>query len=200
MLLAEAANVIADQQVRNRGTVGGSLAHADPAADLPTACTALGATIIAASKKGTRSIKSDEFFRDYFTTALRPDEIIQEVRVPLSSVRSGGAYLKLTKGHNDFSIVAAAAQLTVDEGSICNAASIVLGGVAPTPVHAKETEAHLIGRKLDDRVIDEAAEKASYSLNPPSDIRATAEYRLEMARVFTRRAIGLAARRTIGRT
>ncbi len=198
LLLAEAANVIADQQVRNRGTVGGSLAHADPTADLPTACTALGATIIAASKKGTRPIKSDEFFRDYFTTALRPDEIIQEVRVPISQTGSGGAYLKLTKGHNDFAIVAAAAQLTVDSGLICKTASVVLGGVASTPIHAKETEAHLTGRKLDDRVIDESAEKASQSLNPPSDIRATSEYRLKMTKEFAKRVISLAAMRALG--
>jgi carbon-monoxide dehydrogenase medium subunit len=198
MLLAEAANIIADQQVRNRGTIGGSLAHADPAADLPTACTALGATIVAASKKGTRTIKSDEFFNDYFTTSLRPDEIIQEVRVPIPPIRSGGAYLKLTKGHNDFAIVAAAAQLTVDNGAICKSASVVLGGVASTPIHAKETEAHLIGRKLDDRVIDECAEKAPQSLDPPSDIRATSEYRLRMTRVFTKRAIRLALKRTRG--
>jgi len=198
ILLAEAANVIADQQVRNRGTVGGSLAHADPTADLPTACTALGAMIVAASKKGPRPIKSEEFFKDYFTTALGPDEIIQEVRIPIPPTGSGGAYLKLTKGHNDFAIVAAAAQLTVDNGSICKTASVVLGGVASTPVHAQETEAHLIGRKLDDQVIGESAEKASQSLHPSSDIRATSEYRLKMVRVFAKRAIGLAARRTRG--
>lgn len=198
ILLAEAANVIADQQVRNRGTVGGSLAHADPTADLPTACTALDVTIVAASRKGSRLIKSGEFFRDYFTTALGPDEIIQEVRVPIPPIGSGGAYLKLTKGNNDFAIVAAAAQLTVDNGLICETASVVLGGVASTPIHAKETEAHLIGRKLDDRVIDESAERASQSLNPPSDIRATSEYRLKMARAFAKRAIGLAASRTRG--
>jgi carbon-monoxide dehydrogenase medium subunit len=197
LLLAEAANLIADQQVRNRGTLGGSLAHADPAADLPTACTALGATIVAASKQGARRIKPDEFFRDYFTTALRPDEMIQEVRIPIPPM-GGGAYLKLTKGHNDFAIVAAAAQLTVDNDLICKTASVVLGGVASTPIHAKETEAHLMGRKLDDQVIDESSEKASQSLNPPSDIRATSEFRLEMARIFTERVIRLAVRRIRG--
>jgi len=198
MLLAEAANVIADQQVRNRGTIAGSLAHADPTADLPTACTALGATIIAASKKGTRPIKSDEFFKDYFTTALLPSEIIQEVRIPIPPTGSGAAYLKLTKGHNDFAIVAVATQLTVDNDLICKSASVVLGGVASTPIHSKETEAHLKGRKLDDQVIDESAEKASQSLAPPSDIRASSEYRLEMVRALTKRAIGQAARRTRG--
>lgn len=198
MVLSEAANVIADQQVRNRGTVGGSLAHADPTADLPTACTALGATIVAVSKMGIRRIKAEEFFRDYFTTALRPDEIIQEIRVPIPPPGSGGAYLKLTKGHNDFAIVSAAAQLTLDQGSTCKTASLVLGGVASTPVHAKETEVHLIGRRLDDRVIDEAAQKAAQSLDPPSDVRATSAYRLRMVSVYARRAIALAAERTRG--
>ena len=198
LLLAEAANVIADQQVRNRGTIGGSLAHADPAADLPTACSALGATIVAASKNGVRRIKSDDFFRDYFTTTLRQDEIIREVRIPMPNTGSGGAYLKLTKGHNDFAIVTAAAQLTVDTGSVCMAAAVVLGGVASTSIHAKETEAHLIGRKLDDRVIEESAKTASQSLTPPQDIRASSKYRLKMANVLTKRVIGLAARRSRG--
>jgi len=198
LLLAEAANVIADQQVRNRGTVGGSLAHADPTADLPTACTATGATIVTASMKGSRSIKSDEFFNDYFTTALRPDEIIQEVRIPIPPPRSGGAYLKLTKGHGDFAIVAVAAQLTIDSDQICKAASVVLGGVAPTPFHAKDTERFLIGRRLDNRVIEEGSQKASEALTPPSDIRASAEYRLEMAKALTKRAVGLSASRAHG--
>jgi CO/xanthine dehydrogenase FAD-binding subunit len=198
MLLAEAANAIADQQVRNRGTIGGSLAHADPTADLPTACSALGATIVAANKNGVRQIKSDNFFSDYFTTTLRSDEIIQEVRIPILQTGSGGAYLKVTKGHNDFAIVAVAAQLTVDSGLVCRAASVALGGVASTPVHAKETENHLTDRKLSDLVIDESAEKAYQSLNPPSDIRASSKYRLEMVKVLTRRAIRLAAERTRG--
>ncbi len=99
-LLAEAANVIADQQVRNRGTIGGSLAHADPTADLPTACMALNASIITRSEKGTRAIASSDFFRDFFTTALKQDEIIQEVQIPIPPPRSGGAYTNLAKGHN----------------------------------------------------------------------------------------------------
>jgi len=194
-LLAEAASVIADQQVRNRGTIGGSLAHADPTADLPTASTTLAATIIAASTKGTRSIKSSDFFRDYFTTSLRQDEIVKEVRVPIPPPGSGGAYLKLSKGQNDFAVVAVAVLMTLGDGIVCRAASVVLGGVASTPVHAKETERFLVGRRLDDGAIKDGAQKAAEGLNPPSDIRGSAEYRLEIARTLTNRAIALSVGR-----
>ena len=197
-LLAEAAGGIADQQVRNRGTLGGSLAHADPTADLPTACTALGATIVAASAGGSRSIKSDNFFRDYFTTALRQGEIIQEVRIPIPPPGSGGSYLKLNRGHSDFAIVGAAIQMSIDGDRVCRAANVVLGSVAPVPWHAKETEKLLVGRTLDNAVIQECAQKASEGLNPVSDLRASAQYRLEMARVLTGRAIEIAANRAIG--
>lgn len=198
LLLAEAASVIADQQVRNRGTIGGSLAHADPTADLPTACTAIGATIVTARVKGSRSIESAEFFRDYFTTLLRQDEIIQEVRIPIPPPGTGGAYVKLTKGHNDFAVVGVAAQVTVDSNYVCRAASVVLGGVAPTPFHAKETEKFLMDRRLDDKAIEEGAQKASEALRPPSDIRASAEHRLEMAKILTKRAVGISASRAHG--
>jgi CO/xanthine dehydrogenase FAD-binding subunit len=197
-LLAEAASVIADQQVRNRGTIGGSLAHADPAADLPTACTAIGGTIIAASTNGLRSIDSADFFRDYLTTSLRQDEIIKEVQVPIPPPGSGCAYLKMSKGQNDLAVVAVAVQVTIDNEDVCRAASVVLGGVAATPVHAGETEKFLVGRRLDDRVVEEGAQKAAAGLSPPSDVRASAEYRSEMVKSLTRRAVRLSASRTHG--
>jgi carbon-monoxide dehydrogenase medium subunit len=196
-LLSEAAGVIADQQVRNRGTIGGSVAHADPTADLPTACTALDATVVTASLKDSRSIKSADFFKDYFSTALRQDEIIREVQIPIPPPGSGGAYVKLTKGHNDFALVAVAAQITIDR-DLCRAASIVLGGVAPMPVHAANTERSLVGAKLNDRLIQESAWKASDGLSPPSDFRASSEYRLEMVRILTKRAIEKAVSRAQG--
>jgi carbon-monoxide dehydrogenase medium subunit len=197
-LLAEAAAMIADQQIRNRGTVGGSLAHADPTADLPTAFTASNATIVTASVKGSRSIESVDFFRDYFTTSLNHDEIIREVRVPVPPAKSGSAYLKLTKGHNDFAIVAVAVQLTFSDG-VCSRVNVVLGGVASTPIHAKGTEELLRGRQLNDDAIQESARRAAEGLKPPSDIRASAEYRLQMTRKLTQRAITISAQRAIGR-
>jgi carbon-monoxide dehydrogenase medium subunit len=198
LLLSEAASAVADQQVRNRGTIGGSLAHADPGADLPTACTALGATILARSVNGSRSIKSTDFFRGFFTTALEQDEIIQEVRVPIPPPGSGGAYLKLTRGHNDFAIVAVAAQLTIGSDDVCSSASLVVGGVGSTPLHAENAEKSLVGRSIDERMIEEASQKASEGLSPPSDIRASAEYRLKMAKVLTERAVGLSVSRAHG--
>jgi len=196
--LSDAASVIADQQVRNRGTIGGSLAHADPSADLPAACTALGATVVAASLKGMRLIRLNEFFTNYFTTSLRQDEIIKEVQIPLPRPSSGGVYLKLTKGQYDFSLVSVAAQLTIGDDDTCQAASVVLGGVAPTPHHAANTEAFLTGRRLDRRVIEEGAQKASEGLEPPSDFRASAEYRTERAVILTRSAIEKAVGRAHG--
>jgi len=197
-LLAEAADLIADQQVRNRGTIGGSLAHADPAADLPTACAALGTVVVAASGKGTRNIESKDFFRDFLTTSLKEDELIQEVRIPIPSPKSGGAYLKLTGGHNDFATVAVAAQVTLGDLSLCKAASVVLGGVAPTPVHASHTESFLTNKQLDDDVILEGGLRAAEGLSPPSDIRGSSEYRLRMTKVLTQNALRISFKRARG--
>src|SRR5208282_6076608 len=152
-LLAEAASLIADQQVRNRGTIGGSLAHADPTADLPTACMALNASIIIRNENGSRSVASSDFFRDFFTTALKQDEIIQEVRIPIPPPRTGGAYAKLAKGHGDFALVAVATQTSLGSGDLCKAVSVVLGGVGSTPTHAIETEKLLMRNVIDDQLI-----------------------------------------------
>jgi len=196
-LLSEAAAMIADQQIRNRGTVGGSLAHADPTADLPTAILATNSTIVTANVNGSRSIQSDDFFRDYFTTSLNQDEIIREVKIPVPSGGSGSAYLKLTRSHNDFAIVAVAVQLTVHDG-VCKTANIVLGGVASTPLHARGTEELLKDRRLSSNVIEESARKAPEGLRPPSDVRASADYRLQMVRKMTLRAVTIATQRAQG--
>jgi CO/xanthine dehydrogenase FAD-binding subunit len=197
-LLTEAASLIADQQVRNRGTIGGSLAHADPAADLPTACSALGASVVASSLKGTRTIKSVDFFRDFFTTSLKEDEIICELHIPIPPIKSGGAYLKLTKGHNDFASVAVAAQMTLGDNNICKAASVVLGGVAATPIHAAETESLLTNSRLDGNVMSDGARRAAEGLSPPSDIRGSPQYRLKMVKVLTERALRISFSRAQG--
>jgi len=197
-LLADAASLIADQQVRNRGTIGGSLVHADPCADLPTACKALGADLTAVGPMGPRSIAVEDFFRDYFTTSLGAGEIVTEIRVPIPPPRSGGSYLKLTKGHNDFAIVTVAAQLLFNDEFVCGNARVVLGGVASTPVHATETERLLTSRKLDRNLIGEAARKAAEGLNPSTDVRASAEHRIKMTRTLASRAIELAVQRSRG--
>jgi CO/xanthine dehydrogenase FAD-binding subunit len=197
-LLAEAASMIADQQVRNRGTIGGSLAHADPAADLPTACTAADATIVTASLNGSRSIKSTDFFQSYLTTSLGENEMIREIHVPAAPPRSGSAFLKLTKGHNDFAVVAVAAQVTLDMDRVCRAASLVLGGVASTPIHAHQSEKLLVGSRVDDEAIGEAAEMAPDGLKPISDLHASSEYRVEMMKLQTKKALRKAADRAQG--
>jgi CO/xanthine dehydrogenase FAD-binding subunit len=197
-LLADAANVIADQQVRDRGTIGGSLVHADPAADLPTACKALGATLTAVSREKSRTIAVDDFFKDYFTTTLEVGEIVTEIRIPIPKPGSGGSYLKLTKGHNDFAIVSVAAQLTFDDDFICRDSHIVLGGVASTPIHATETERRFRDRKLDSNLVREGAEKAAEGLNPVADFRVSAEHRIKMTKMLTVNAIERAIERARG--
>jgi len=192
MLLSDAASVIADQQVRNRGSIGGSLAHADPSADLPIACTALNAEMKVTSKSDSRVVAAQDFFVDFFTTALRPHEMIEEIRIPVPAPRSGGAYTKLTKGHNDFALISAAAQCSLGPEGACKAINVVLGGVASKPVHATETERHLLQERINDHLIHEAALNAGAGLSPSPDPRASSELKLEMIKNSTERALRVA--------
>ena len=198
ILLAEAAGVIADQQVRNRGSIGGSLAHADPSADLPTACTALNAELKATSKDGSRIIAVKDFFVDFFTTVLLQSEVIEEIRLPVPSSRSGGAYAKLTKGHNDFALVAVATECSLDSGGVCEAVNVVLGGVASKPTHAFETEENLLHRRIDDSLIHEAALKADAGLSLTADPRVGQSLKREMIRAFAERTLRMAFLRARG--
>ena len=189
ILLSEAAIVIADQQVRNRGSIGGSLAHADPSADLPTACTALGAELKATSKNGTRTIAARDFFQDFFTTALSQGEILEEIRLPVPPPRSSGAYTKLTKGHNDFALVAVATQCSLDPEDGCESINVVVGGVASKPTHATETERSLLHKRIDDHLIHEAAMKADSAIDPTPDPRASSEMKRRIIRTMGERAL-----------
>ena len=192
-LLAEAASVIADQQVRNRGSIGGSLAHADPSADLPAACTALNAELKLTSKNGSRTIAAEDFFVDFFTTALLRGEVVEEVRIPFPPFsKSGGAYAKLTKGHNDFGLVAVAAQVSLGRDGTCEAINVVLGGVASKPTHAIKTEENLLHQQIDDHIIQEAALNADAGLTPTPDPRASSELKRKMVRRLTERTLGVA--------
>ena len=198
ILLAEAASVIADQQVRNRGSIGGSLAHADPSADLPTACTALNAELKATSKDGSRTVAVKDFFVDFFTTALFQGEMIEEIRLPVPSSRSGGAYAKLTKGHNDFALVAVAVQCSLGLDGACEAVNVVLGGVASQPTHAIETEENLLHRRIDDSLIHEAGLKADAGLSPTADPRVSTALKREMTRTLAERTLRVAFGRARG--
>jgi carbon-monoxide dehydrogenase medium subunit len=177
-LVARAASLVGDPQIRNRGTIGGSLAHADPAADLPAAVTATGGRIVLRGPTGSRSVPVDDFFTGFFETVARDDEIVVEVRVPrLAGV--GWAYEKFSRRANDWAIVAVAA---VD-------GRVALGNMAPTAVRARATEAALAAGAS----IEDAAARAADGTEPTSDIHADQEFRRHLARVLTKRALTAAA-------
>lgn len=198
-LLREAASVIGDVQVRNKGTIGGSLSHADPAADLPAAVLALDAELKTISAGGQRSIEARDFFVDMLTTALRQDEILAEIRVPVMPARSGAAYEKLPQKASGFAIVGVAAQITLDAKGNCREARVALTGVGTKPFRAARTEEALAGKKVDEKLIAEASALAADGIEPLEDIHASAEYRAEMARVYTRRALLRALVQATGR-
>jgi carbon-monoxide dehydrogenase medium subunit len=194
-LLNDAASKIGDQQVRNRGTIGGSCCHADPAADLPTALLALNPTFVAFGSNGLREINYKDFFVDTFTTSLEKDEILTEIRIPYLEPRSCSAYIKHSRREGDFAIVGVGVALVIEKAGNCKDARISLGAVAPTPIRASKAEKYLIGKKLTDQAIEEASERAGEGADPPSDMHGSREYRLDMIKVFTKRAIKLALSR-----
>lgn len=191
--LSEAAGKIGDQQVRNRGTVGGNIAHADPASDLPTVLLALKATI----HTNGRSIPADDFFVDLFTTALDEGEIITSVSVTNEGANTGSAYAKLANPASRYAMVGAAAQVTVQNG-VCTAASVAVGGLTPKATRASSVEAALVGQPLNSNTLATAAAAVTNDLDPNDilgDIHASAEYRQQMASVFVRRALEAAVSR-----
>ena len=189
-LLAAVEATVADPQIRHRGTLGGSLAHADPAGDPPAAALALGASYTIAGPGGRRTVGPDDFFEDYYTTAVGPDEILVSISVP-KTTGWGSAYEKFNRTAQAWAIVGAAATVRMDGGRIAEA-RIGLTNVAPTPIRARGVEAALVGAaSLAD--IAAAAEGAAEGTSPTSDIHADAEYRQHLARVLTRRAVARAA-------
>jgi len=197
-ILAEAAGQIADQQVRNRGTIGGSLANSDPAADYPTLMTVLDAKITASGPKGERQIDAADFFTDLFTTALTDSEIITNIAVPIYGKGTGGTYLKMKHPASGFAVVGVAAIVSVSDGK-CTDVRLAIGGVTPNPVRAMEAEALLEGKAPDDANIAAAAAKVAASLGDAmGDYYASADYRKNMAEVMSRRALKLAAERAMG--
>ena len=191
-ILIDAVSKIGDQQIRNRGTVGGSSCHADPAADLPTALSALDARFVIDGKSGQRVIPASEFFVDLFTTAVGHDEILTQIRIPYLAAKSGSGYIKHSRREGDFAIVSAGAVVTIGDGNVCKDVRIALGAVGPTPLRAKDTEKFLKDKQLDTKNIGEAAELAVNGADPPSDMHGSREYRLDMIKVFTRRTLNLA--------
>jgi aerobic carbon-monoxide dehydrogenase medium subunit len=198
-ILHDTALVIADPIVRNRATVGGNLAHADPANDHPATMIALGAEVTVTGPKGERTIPIDKLFTGIFSTALAPDEILTEIRVPAPPARSGGAYVKLERKVGDFATAAAAAQVTLAADGTVERAGIALTAAGPTPIRAVEAEKFLQKKQPDAKTIAEAAKLAGQATSPSADRRGSVEYKREMARVLTARALTKAVERAGGR-
>lgn len=193
-LLPETAQHLGDMQVRNKGTIGGSLAHADPAADWPAAVLALDAELVIAGKS-ERVIKADKFFVDLLTTALEPGEILREVRFHIPQGRVGQCYLKFRHPASGFAVVGVAANLTLDSGGKCQSAGVGITGVSPKPYRATKVESALKGATLDGKSLSSAAAHASDGVDANSDLFASGEYRRHLAEVYTRRALETATGR-----
>jgi aerobic carbon-monoxide dehydrogenase medium subunit len=194
-LLCETASQIGDQQVRNRGTIGGSLTHADPAADWPAAILALDAEVVARSSSGERVIKASDFFIDVMTSAVEPNEIVTEIRVPKPAQPNKGVYLKVPQSASGFAVVGVAAQIRI-AGAACEDVGIGVTGLAPKAFRAASAEAALRGRTLDEATVSAAAARADAEAEDAmEDIHASGDYRRHLARVYVRRAVQAAAAR-----
>jgi aerobic carbon-monoxide dehydrogenase medium subunit len=194
-LLHDTSKVIADPVVRNLATVGGNLAHGDPANDHPATMLALGAEVVAIGTKGERRIAIGSFFTGPFETSLKPDEILVEIRIPQPAARSGGAYLKLERKVGDFATAAVATQLTLAANGACDQVGIGLTNVGLTPIKATKAEAALKGKAPDEAAIKRAAELAAEASEPSADLRGSVEYKKDLVRVLTARALRRALER-----
>jgi len=193
-LLSDAARVIADPLVRNRATVGGNIAHADPANDHPAVMLAYGAQVLAHGPSGTRIIPIDDFFVGLFETSLRPGELLTEIRIPRPAANAGGAYLKNERKVGDYAVSAVAVQLTMN-GSTVGAARIALTNVNSVPMRALNAEQVLVGQTLSAEVLEAAGRAAAAECDPSADLRGSVEYKRDLTRVLTKRAIRKAADR-----
>jgi aerobic carbon-monoxide dehydrogenase medium subunit len=194
-LLAEAIRWVGHPAIRSRGTIGGSLAHADPAAELPAVAVCLDATLSVVGPRGRRSVVAEDFFQGYLTTALEPDEILVETLLPPLSPATGQAWVEFSRRHGDFALVGVAVSISLDRDSI-RSANIVLTGVGGKPVRAREAETLLVGGSLAER-IGASADAARTAIDPDSDIHASKEYRAHLAGVLTERAIRIAYERAL---
>lgn len=194
-LLADTARMIADPLVRNLATVGGNLAHADPANDHPATMLAYNAQVVATGPKGPRVIPITEFFIGPFTTPLASDEILTEIRIPAHKAGDGGCYMKMERKVGDYATAAVAAQVTLDAAGTCTYAGLGLTNLGLTPIKCTAAEAALVGRKLDDAAIREAARLAAEAAQPTSDYRGSEEYKRALTSTLTVRALRTAMER-----
>jgi carbon-monoxide dehydrogenase medium subunit len=197
-ILAEACRLIGHLPIRHRGTIGGNLAHADPASELPAVMVALEAQLSLSSTKGRRTLPADRFFVAPLTTALQTGEILTEIRIPGLPARTGGAFVEMARRAGDYALVGVAALITLDGSGRCQRARLALCGVGPTPIRARAAEEALVGQAPSGARLDEAANRAATATSPPSDVHGSAAFRTKLARHFTRQAIALAAQRAGG--
>ena len=198
-LLRQALAWVGHVQTRNRGTVGGSLAHADPCAELPLVAQVLGARMLLRSGSGTRMLEAEKFFAGPMATNVRPGECLEEIHWPAWSWRhTGSAFTEISVRHGDFAMVAAAAQIAIDGDGRCVRAAFGLGGAGGTPLAFPKIAARLVGTRLDDAVVKDAAHAAATETQPGGDLHASAEYRRHLAGVLAARALREARERARG--
>src|SRR6476619_6859151 len=193
-LLPETASHLGDMQVRNKGTISGSLVHSDPAADWPAAILAVGAELVATGAMGDRVIKASDFFVEMLTTALQPGEVLREIRIPGAKGKAGQAYVKVRHPASGFAVVGVAVNLSIDGGK-CQSAGIGITGVSSKAYRASKVESGLKGSALDAKTLAAAAAHAADGVDVNSDLYASAEYRKQLASVYTRRALETAVSR-----
>jgi aerobic carbon-monoxide dehydrogenase medium subunit len=191
-LLTAALPLIGHEAIRSRGTIGGSLAHADPAAELPAVARALDAEFVVRSQSGDRVIPAAQWFEGYLATSRRPDEILVEVRFPIAARGTGVTFQEVARRHGDFAIVGVAASLTLTDGAI-SAARMAFAGMSDVPVRAAEAEDLLVGERPSTDLFEEAARRATAEIDPPADLHGSSEYRKNVAATLVRRGLQAAA-------
>jgi carbon-monoxide dehydrogenase medium subunit len=191
-LLAAALPLIGHEAIRSRGTIGGSLAHADPAAELPAVARALDAEFVVRSKSGDRVVAAADWFDGYLTTSRRPDELLVEVRFPAASPGTGTSFTEVARRHGDFAIVGLATSLTIADGAISDA-RLAFAGISDVPVRAGAAEALLAGERPSAGLFDEAARLATQDMDPPADLHGSSDYRKKVAAALVRRGLQAAA-------
>ncbi len=197
-ILPETMYYVAHPQIRNRGTLGGSLAHADPAAELPAITLALGARFNLRSAEGERWVAADEFFQDLFTTALTPEEILVEVELPAITSRTGWSFMEVARRHGDYAMMGVAVLLTIDDRNACRSARLVYLGAGGGPVDARGAAGLLHGEQIGEAVIEAAASMAAeQEIDPWGSVHATPAYQRHLAHVLTRRAVRQAWERAV---
>ncbi|OLS19287.1 MAG: Carbon monoxide dehydrogenase medium chain [Candidatus Heimdallarchaeota archaeon LC_2] len=197
-IIHEATKMIADPQVRNMATVGGNLAHGDPANDHPAVMLALNATVVINGSGGERTVSIDEFFTGFFSTAVKNDEILTEIRVPMPAERNGNAYLKLERKVGDFATAAVGVNVVLNQDGTCNSVRIGLTNAGITPIRAKKAEQYLAGKHLDQSTLKEAGRLAAEESDPAEDLRGSEEYKRAMFKELTIRALTKASDRAQG--